>query len=113
MIGDRIEGGWASSIVQLIRKAGYNAGLTLNTATVTQVDPEIKIKDSRYGLEFEHDDLAINEDLLPMTEPVTIDGVSRTIEYPMQLKVGDTVLYAFNEDDPFGRVYVLNKLKLL
>ncbi|MFE4523998.1 DUF2577 family protein [Cytobacillus firmus] len=111
-MGRGIEG--YTDLAKIIAKIGYNEGLTLAVARVIQVEPEIKLKDRDTSLIYEEDELAINEDLLPMTETVKIDGVSHTIEYPMQLKVGDLVLYCYNADGlGFTHINVIMKIKYL
>lgn len=99
-------------LARAVAKLGFNPGLELSVAQVIQVSPTIRIKD--HDFELDEDELAINEDLLPRTETVLIDGVSHTIEYPMQLKVGDTVLYAYNPDKlEQTHVKVIMKIKYL
>jgi len=104
----RLEGDGASRLVQLMRIHGYNPGMEFESATVIQTAP-LQIELNRDKLKLDQDDLLINEDLLPMTETVEIEGVPRTIKYPMQIKSGDTVLVANNADN--GQLfYVVCKL---
>jgi hypothetical protein len=101
----------AASIVKLMQEIGYNKGLTLEEGTVIQIEPEIKIRLASDNMILEQDDFGINEDLLPMTETVKIGGVSQEIEYPMQIKIGDSVLVVTTES---GQGYfVISKLKYL
>jgi hypothetical protein len=106
--------GGFTDLAQAVAKIGYNKGQTIAIAEVIQVSPTIRLKDASTKLIFEEDDLAINEDLLPMTETVVINGTSQTIEYPLQLQVGDKVLYTYDSDSlSLTTVYVLMKVKFL
>jgi hypothetical protein len=102
----------AAAFVKLMQQIGYNKGLMLEAGTVIQIEPEIKIRLLNDNLILDQEDLAINEDLLPMTETVKIDGVNQVIEYPMQIKLGDSVLVA-NDSDVGQDYYVITKLKYL
>lgn len=104
----RLEGSGAARFVQLMAKFGYNPGLELEAATIVQTNP-LKIQFHSDNLILDQESILINEDLLPYSESVKIDGVSHTIEYPLQIKTGDMVLVANNADE--GQLfYVLCKL---
>lgn len=104
----RLEGDGPSRLVQLMRIHGYNPGMEFESGTVLQTSP-LQIKLNSDNLVLDEAELSINEDLMPYSETVKIDGIAHTIDYPLQIKAGDTVLVANNADSG-QHFYVLCKL---
>jgi hypothetical protein len=98
----------ARDFARVIKKHGYNPGLVFQPGTVLQLEPEIKIAMGDNGrIVLDQEDIVINQDLMPMTETVKIDGVDHVIEYPFQIKVGDKLLLAYNRDSIGFLAYVI------
>lgn len=85
----QIEGGGASKLVQLMRKHGYNRGVSLELGTVTAPPPSISLELSD-GIELDADDVVLTKTALD-------SGLSG----------GDTVLIASDEDEQI--YYVIDK----
>lgn len=98
----------SSMLIQLIRKYGYNRGLTANIYVVSKANP-LTFRDVE-GLEFPPQLYHINTDLLRKTETVLIDGEPKTIEYPNEINVGDKFLALCNEDVSTMPTYIVMKL---
>lgn len=71
-VGNRLEGGGGSKLVQLIRQHGFNKDVNIELATVTNAPPELKIKVDNVDFELDSDDLIVAEHLTARKETVTI-----------------------------------------
>lgn len=86
----QIEGGGASKLVQLMRKHGYNRGISLELGTITAPPPSISVKLSD-GIELDADDIILTKTALDA-----------------DLASGATVLIASDEDGQ--TYYVIDKV---
>ncbi|UPT60471.1 DUF2577 domain-containing protein [Geobacillus thermoleovorans] len=92
MRNERIEGGPATRLIQLIQRYGYNKDVDFELATVVSPPPDLRIKFDQYkGIILEKDDLVVCEHLTQHTRRLT-DGTTLTFE--TALKVGDRVIVA-------------------
>ncbi|RFU71029.1 hypothetical protein D0469_03555 [Peribacillus saganii] len=105
----RYEGSWRHNMIELIQRMGYNPGWKPEIVFVSSVNPLI-FKNPRDGFEYATDEIMINKDLLPKTETVIIDGVSRTLTYPNEIKVGEEFLMFLNYDSPYGEACVVMRV---
>jgi hypothetical protein len=95
-----------------IQELGYNNRFDLATGKVTGEYPKLEIDfapstPGRIVLQHYEDEFRVNKHLLPYTEQVKIDGVTKTIEHPSKLKLGDVVLYTHDDETPSGDIKVI------
>lgn len=106
--GGRLAGNGAARFVTLMRELGYNEGIRIETASVTQTAPVLAFK---FPDELEIDDdesVIIADHLLEHTRTVSIDGapdVQMVVRSP--LKVGDAVTVISAKDGQL--FYVMDK----
>jgi hypothetical protein len=105
---ERLEGGGAARLIQLIRRHGYNKDVDIELATVTNAPPDLKIKVDNMKVELDRDDLIVAQSLTKHKRQVKIDGGATVeLEFQDELKVGDRVIVASADNDQL--YFVLDK----
>lgn len=104
----RLEGNGASRFVQLMSIYGYNDGIRIETASVTQTAPVLAFRFPD-GLEIDDDESVIIADhLLEHTRTVSIGGrPDEVMIVRSPLKVGDAVTVISTESGQL--MYVMDK----
>lgn len=103
----KIEGSGASKFVQAIRSISDSSDISIETASVINPPPSIKIRLDSDGIELESDEITVAGNLTSYSRQATIDGTSKTIKYSGLLSVGDRVIVVCNNDNM--RYFVLDK----
>jgi HSP20 family molecular chaperone IbpA len=102
---ERLEGGGAVRLIQLIQRYGYNKDVDFELATVTSPPPDIKIKVDNVNIELDRDDLIVAQYLTKHKRQVKIDGGATVeLEFQDELKVGDRVIVANVKN---GQLYIV------
>ncbi|PJW21976.1 hypothetical protein CV632_01235 [Geobacillus thermodenitrificans] len=97
---ERLEGGGAARLIQLIRRYGYNKDVDIELATVTSPPPDLRIQIDNMKVEIDSDDLIVAQYLTKHKRQVKINGGETVeLEYQDELKVGDRILVASVKND--------------
>jgi Protein of unknown function (DUF2577) len=91
MRNERIEGGPATRLIQLIQRFGYNKDVDFELATVVSPPPNLQIKFDGDEIVLQPEDLVVCEHLTEHTRRLK-DGTTLTFE--SSLEVGDRVIVA-------------------
>lgn len=105
--GTQYEGDPYWKIAKVITSLGYNEGIRIETATITQVSP-IKFRFGDEEIEIEEEDCVIADHLLEHTRTVSIGGrPDETMVVRSPLKVGDPIIVISSENGQL--MFVMDK----
>jgi Protein of unknown function (DUF2577) len=105
---ERLEGGGAARLIQLIQRYGYNKDVDIELATVTSAPPNLRIQIDNMKFEIDSEDVIVAQYLTKHKRQVKIDGGATVeLEFQDELKVGDRVIVASADNDQ--TYFVLDK----